>query len=383
MSARTDSDEAYVLNLCDNILGTPSLRQFHLPFLVGDANTTLPVDAYYPRLKLVVEYREKQHSQEVRLFDHKWTRSNMTRDQQRAKYDQLRRDLLPKHGLTLIEIDYSELPHMSGSRKLLRKTEDSPVLERKLRAELCVSVQTLGGRRTPDVRTFHKLFIQQLSEYRIKRLRIQDRGTFHYRGAPLPKDHILPLDLADSNLLAPMRAEMLSYIESTGIELHKFFHHLNSSQAFALNLFYPFFERGQSGVLLRALGQRGIARDWVFERVWDKSEGTNVDVYWRLRRRGQRDVDVFCEVKLTEQKFGTAEPDADHLRKLKDIYAPRFEAAECDPQLLIPEFFFGHYQLLRNIWLAAASPDSRVLFLLPWENPLLWNFPSGRLARPC
>jgi hypothetical protein len=118
------------------------------------------------------------------------------------------------------------------------------------------------------------------------------------------KDHILPVDLAENNLLAPVREEILAHVKATGIDLHKYFHHLNSSQAFALNLFYPFFERGQSKVLLRALGQRGIARDWAFERVWDKAEGTNVDVCWRLTRQCQRDTNVFCEVKLTEQKFG-------------------------------------------------------------------------------
>jgi hypothetical protein len=187
------------------------------------------------------------------------------------------------------------------------------------------------------------------------------------------KDHILPVDLAENNLLAPVREEILAHVKATGIDLHKYFHHLNSSQAFALNLFYPFFERGQSKVLLRALGQRGIARDWAFERVWDKAEGTNVDVCWRLTRQCQRDTNFFCEVKLTEQKFGTAEPDADHLRKLQQIYTPRFKAAGCDPELLTPAHFFGKYQLLRNIWLAAESADSQVLFLLPWENPVLWN----------
>lgn len=265
----------------------------------------------------------------------------MTRDKQRAKYDQLRRDLLPMHGLALIEIDYTELPHKAGSRKLLRKVEDQVYLEQKFRAELVASGRIPGDRRTSDARTFHRLFNQQLSEYRVKRLGIRDRGTFQYRGKHLPKDHILPVDLAENNLLAPFREEILAHVKSTGIARHKYFHHLNSSQAFALNLFYPFFKRGQSKVLLQALGQRGLAKDWAFERVWNKAEGTNVDVCWRLTRQGQRDTNVFCEVKLTEQKFGTADADADHLRKLQQIYTPRFAAAGCDPELLTPELFSG------------------------------------------
>ena len=31
--------------------------------------TMLPVDAYYEELNLVVEYREKQHTEEIKFFD--------------------------------------------------------------------------------------------------------------------------------------------------------------------------------------------------------------------------------------------------------------------------------------------------------------------------
>lgn len=31
--------------------------------------TMLPVDAYYKELNIVVEYREKQHTEEVEFFD--------------------------------------------------------------------------------------------------------------------------------------------------------------------------------------------------------------------------------------------------------------------------------------------------------------------------
>ncbi|MCZ2156834.1 MAG: hypothetical protein LC114_23550, partial [Bryobacterales bacterium] len=99
---RRGSDEAYVIDLCDEILGQSALRQYRFPFLLGDGGKALPVDAYYPRLNLVVEYRERQHTESVKFFDRRMTVSGVHRSEQRQLYDQRRRDILPKHGITLI-----------------------------------------------------------------------------------------------------------------------------------------------------------------------------------------------------------------------------------------------------------------------------------------
>ena len=373
MSRRKDSDEAYVLDLCDSILGTRSLRQFSFPFLVGDAGTKLLVDAYYPRLKIVVEYREMQHSEEVKLFDRKWTRSGMTRDKQRARYDQLRRDVLPAHGITPIEIDYSELPHRKAGRKLLRTDGDRAILEARLHPHIASLHLNPNGRRTPDVDSYVATLNEQLSSYRENILGVREKGTFTHLGKQLSYGHILPTGHKWMNILEPFQPEVRAYIEASGVELHRYFHHLNSSQAFALNLFYPFFKRRQSAVLLKALGLHGTAKQWGFEHIPDTLEGTNVDVYWRTKENTGQIVTTWCEVKLTERKFGTAKADEDHLTKLRKIYRPRFEETGCARELLDAGVFFEHYQLLRNIWLAAEAPTSRVLLLLPWENPALWT----------
>lgn len=373
MSGREASDEAYILDLCDSILGTRSLRQFSFPFLVGDAGTKLLVDAYYPRLKLVVEYREKQHTEEVKLFDRKWTRSGMTRDKQRARYDQLRWEVLPTHGITSIEIDYSELPHRKADRKLLRTDGDRAILEARLNPHISSLRLNRNGRQTPDVDSYVATLNQQLSSHRENILGIREKGVFTHLGKQLSYGHILPTRDKWANILTPFQPEIRAYIEASGVELHRYFHHLNSSQAFALNLFYPFFKRRQSGLLLKALGLRGTAKQWGFEHIPDPAEGTNVDVFWRTKEKTGEIVTTWCEVKLTERKFGSAKADEDHLTKLREIYRPRFEEAGCARELLETGFFFDHYQLLRNIWLAAEAPTSRVLLLLPWENPVLWR----------
>ena len=123
----TNSDEHYVIDLCDEILNQKAQRQHRFSFLVGDPNpkgtcSKLPVDAYYPELNIVIEFREKQHTQEVPFFDkpNLFTVSGVNRSEQRKRYDQKRRDILPQHGIKLIEIDFFQLTH-NAKGKLLRE----------------------------------------------------------------------------------------------------------------------------------------------------------------------------------------------------------------------------------------------------------------------
>ena len=113
---REDSDEAYVIDLCDQVLGQRAIRQHRFPFLMGDGGRPLPVDAYYPGLNLVVEYRERQHTESVQFFDRRMTASGVYRGEQRRLYDQRRRDVLPRHGITVLEVNYFDLAHGRGKR---------------------------------------------------------------------------------------------------------------------------------------------------------------------------------------------------------------------------------------------------------------------------
>ncbi len=91
----------------------------------------LPVDAYYEELKLVIEYREKQHSENVSFFDkpNKITVSGVNRGEQRKIYDQRRRDILPKNGIKLIEISYSDFNYDKQKRIIRDKNKDSEILK--------------------------------------------------------------------------------------------------------------------------------------------------------------------------------------------------------------------------------------------------------------
>ena len=122
--ARRGSDEYYVVDLCDEVLGRRGLRQHRFDFLLGDPSpktgrqVKLSVDVYYPELRLAIEYHERRTIEKHPLSGH---RKTVAHDQQRCRYQRRRQELLPQHGIKLLEISYSDLPH--DSRKRLRRTD--------------------------------------------------------------------------------------------------------------------------------------------------------------------------------------------------------------------------------------------------------------------
>ncbi|OYT16213.1 MAG: hypothetical protein B7C24_09005 [Bacteroidetes bacterium 4572_77] len=137
ISSRANSDETYVIDLCDMVLEKKANRQKRFDFLLGDLHkdkktrTKLPVDAYYESLNLVVEYMEKQHTEEVKHFDKpdKTTVSGVSRGEQRRIYDERRKELIPKNGIDLIIIDYSQLSHNSSKQLLRDKENDIAIIK--------------------------------------------------------------------------------------------------------------------------------------------------------------------------------------------------------------------------------------------------------------
>jgi len=123
---KSQRDQHYVIDLCDEALKLKASREHRFDFLLGDPGkhghcTKLPVDAYYESLLLVIEYRERQHTDQVKHFDKPdiMTVSGVHRGEQREIYDQRRRDELPKRDITLIEISYSTFD-FDSRKKIVR-----------------------------------------------------------------------------------------------------------------------------------------------------------------------------------------------------------------------------------------------------------------------
>lgn len=142
-NSRKDSDEHYVLDLCDEVLNLKGLRQHRFDFLVGDSGTRLPVDIYYPDLNLVIEYKEQQHTKPNKHFDKpdRLTVSGVHRGEQRKIYDQRRLDVLPQHGINVIEISYSDF-EFDRKDKILRDLEkDLEVVKKMLASRRSLAVR--------------------------------------------------------------------------------------------------------------------------------------------------------------------------------------------------------------------------------------------------
>lgn len=208
----------------------------------------------------------------------------------------------------------------------------------------------------------YKIVLQlHLAAYARNQLGITERGT--WRGTHY--NHILPASQHTLNFLGHCRSDILAYLGGNPkIKLHKYFHHLSSSQAFAFNLFFPFFSHGVPAArsFFEAFGPI-IPHQWWFEYLPDREEGTNVDVAWKNRHGAT----VYCEVKLSESGFGTARDDAKHRKKLDTIYRERLGPL-VSAELLEPRVFFSNYQFLRNISLLHRNSQDMVVFLYPREN---------------
>ena len=119
--SRINSDEYYVIDLCDEVLGMKAKRQHKFDFLRGDSGRRLPVDAFYEGLNLVIEYYERQHTENIKFFDQKQTISGVPRGIQRKIYDNRRREVLPQHNIRLVVISFSDF----GTTKRLKRNKES------------------------------------------------------------------------------------------------------------------------------------------------------------------------------------------------------------------------------------------------------------------
>jgi hypothetical protein len=132
------SDEQYVIDTCDEILIFNARRQYRFDFLIGlpslktNRRAKLPVDAFYPEINLVVEYRERQHTEPVAFWDTKPTACGLQRGEQRKQYDELRRVVLKDRGYHLVEIDFFDLAHDARKRLIRDIARDKVAIRAKL-----------------------------------------------------------------------------------------------------------------------------------------------------------------------------------------------------------------------------------------------------------
>ena len=209
---------------------------------------------------------------------------------------------------------------------------------------------------------YKTLLLKHLAKYKSTVLGVSEDGLWSRNKRPYA--HILPSDEADLNLVPGARAIWTAIPLKDRPKTHRDFHHLNSSQAFALNLFLPLLNSPSAhGPMLQALGVSvETIEEWKFEAIPDRIERTNFDVVLQLQRQRR----VFIEVKLTEAEFGCVSQSESQRLRRETIYRSRLNS-KVDPSALESPTFFSMYQLLRNASYATLDGDE-VVFVVPRQN---------------
>jgi hypothetical protein len=213
---------------------------------------------------------------------------------------------------------------------------------------------------------------KQLKNYKEQEWPELAYGEWRYKGRLLRYPHILPADRYQLNILPGIRERFWEWFRTRKpkIKLHKYFHHLVSSQALCFNLFFPFLKEDGSAVdsrLLQALGIEEKGRfTGYFEKVLEPIEKTNFDFYLKSGSAHE----IFFELKLSESEFGACDCRDVYRRRLNDIYERLLENL-VDRSWLKEETFFKHYQILRNVSYLSRGPKTKLFFVFPKANECL------------
>ena len=238
-------------------------------------------------------------------------------------------------------------------------------------------------KRKTTSKNFKDSVLCHLSKYKEKNLEIKECGIYRHNGKNIPKEHILSIPKGESKEKVVKEYNVLSCLKDKKFlieekDLHRFAHHLNSSQMMCYNFFRPYIELEEKGKvrpnkdLIKLLGDCEFNiktcndAECQFEYVQGdeyKEEGTNFDFYLRLG-----ETEVFFEIKYTEEGFGKCKNDEKHEEKFKKVYQGLI--GNCDAikkPVRFDDEFRKYYQLFRNS-IRAKDKNKYVVFIYDKNN---------------
>lgn len=228
--------------------------------------------------------------------------------------------------------------------------------------------------------------LDKLEKYKENVLGIKKNGIFLYKGEDKSKGHILPICQGESKKSMAKKYNVLSCLKDEEFlinekDLHRYAHHLNSSQLMCYNYFRPLIdEKGHASEklisILKAMGiniESSCNSQCVFEYEqnsggWE-TEGrkTNFDFYVK-----SEETEVFFEIKYTEQGFGKAKKDKAHKDKYDNFYKAKI--SECHaiaPSInKYDDYFINNYQLIRNV-IRITDKNKYVVFIYDDNNEIV------------
>ena len=194
-----------------------------------------------------------------------------------------------------------------------------------------------------------------------------------WRGKPyihilFVEDAKLKMDIVKMNLLKGVEGDLLE-------KPHTDAHHLNSSQILCYNFFRPLIDKngGATQELVDRLSEQGIPIEKGAKCTFEYTD--NLDKMEKPRDKPTEfdfhiigsDVEVFFEIKYTENSFGYAKKDDNHKEKYELVYKSLLEKAPCLNHT--PEFeeFAKLYQLYRNA-IRITDKNKHLILLYPKNN---------------
>lgn len=137
IDSRENSDEFYLVSLCDELLNEKASRKHRFEFLLGDLHkkgktrTKLPLAAYYKELNLVIEFLDRPQLETAADSerDNAMTISGVSRSEQRLKYASRKRSVLKEKNINLKEIDYASFESDNKLMLTRNKAKDVRVLK--------------------------------------------------------------------------------------------------------------------------------------------------------------------------------------------------------------------------------------------------------------
>lgn len=207
---------------------------------------------------------------------------------------------------------------------------------------------------------------EHLAEY-AKNNKLPTGGTYNDNGRPY--EHILKLDknkidiVKDFNILKDVNKDMLTE------KLHRCAHHLNSSQILCYNFFMPMLtDKGKaSKQLVKLLANYGIKIEEGAECKFEYNDnlGDNTKFDFHIK---SGNIEVFFEIKYTEDGFGRAVKDEKHKTNFDTIYkkelGDKHNALQTNPNC---EEFLNKYQLYRNA-IRIKDKNKYLILLYPKHN---------------
>ena len=199
-------------------------------------------------------------------------------------------------------------------------------------------------------------------------------GTYNYKGTIDAHDHILKIEDGQTKCEVVKKYNVLEGIDCDLLENpHTYAHHLDSSQILCYNFFRPLITNDGKATaeLVSLLGKYGIAitnnATCQFEKKYSIEDRTQFDFYIK-----DGEVEVFFEIKYTENCFGEASSSDAAKRQYKKWYEVQFTQQQCLKEVPadIDDFisnYIQYYQLYRNA-IRITDKNKHLVLLYPKEN---------------